>query len=207
VQKHFDTILEFTKIKEGCLFCQAPLRTVLTNFINPRKARIPVINAPLQDEKFIFDINHTTATYSIEAKGTIDIKENILSFEITNPSETLNIDMLLAKKVFIDFHPHVELYCANKKCEVKYNLCSDVFAVEHVKDTDEARWKILPIIFYLECFKTSTINVQNDQYWKKTFIYSVSNEDAEPITIPMLDFEKMGPSKLLTRVQTYTVWS
>lgn len=204
MQKHYSNILEFTKVKETCLFCQSPLRAVLTNFIGPRKNGIPIINAPLKDDKFIFDLRHTTETYSIEARGIIDINTNVLKFEITNPTETPTTDQALARQAFGDLKPHVELYCPNKRCDVKYNLCSDVFTWRHSAIRGD---KIMPLKLYLECFKTGKLNVQNDCFQNMTFIYSIANEDADPISVPMLDFEEMGRDKLLVRIKTLVVWS
>ncbi len=177
---------------------------MLTNFIGPRKNSIPIINAPLKDEEFAFDIRHTTETYSIEARGAIDINTNVLTFEITNPSETPVIDQRLAMQAFGDLKPHVELYCPSKKCDVKYNLCSDVFTWCHSPFRGN---KIMPLKLYLECFKTGKLNVQNYCFQNMTFIYSAINEDADPISVPMLDFEEMGRDKLLTRVQTLVTFS
>lgn len=205
MHKHYSNILEFTKVKERCLFCQSSLRTVLTNFIGPRKSGIPIINAPVKDDKFIFDIKHTTETYSIEARGTIDITTNVLTFDNSRSTETPNADQLLAWQAFQDLKPHVELYCPNRECKVKYNLCSDVLVTR--QKAYAIGWKMAPLKLYLECFKTNKLNVQNDCFQNMTFIYSITNEDADPISVPMLDFEKMGKDKLLTRVQTLVVWS
>lgn len=206
MQKTFNFIDDFVKVKERCFFCQTPLRVILTNFIGVHKDGIPIINSHLNGNQFRFDISQTSATFEVKAKVVIDIETSALIFENVNfRTSTPALDQYVVKQVFEDLKPHVELYCSNKKCKTKYHLCSDVFKLARLSSVDA--WMVKPFKLFLESFRSDNLNVQNDWLRKVTNIYSLKNTEADPIVVPIIDFEDMGKDKLLTRIKTIAVFS
>ena len=200
MHKKFDSISDFTKIKEQCLFCGRTLRTTFTNFIGINKYGIPILNSSLKDDFFKFNFKHTTENYSIEADITIDAKTNILSI-----SEMSDFDShVFVRQALEDLMPCVSLYCPNVKCKFKYAISSDVLKFDLYGTTS---YKILPNNIYIEVFRTNKFLVLND--WKSniTEIYSIDNQHAAPIRVPFIDFSTMDKDKLLTRIQTFVTYS
>lgn len=203
-QFDFPSILEFTKAKEKCLFCEAPLRASLTNFIGIHKNGLPFLNVTIDQARFPFEIKHTTQSYDVRALCVIDIVTNKMVLTVPD-SETPSIDQQVAKQAFTELKPHIELHCPNQKCKNRYTLSSYILDAQKIPGA--AAWQIPPLKLFLESFKTSKLVVQNDWIKRDTNIYSIANEDAEPIKVPFMDFEAMGKTKLLNRVQTLVTFS
>lgn len=185
------------------------MRAGLSNFIGVRKRGLPVLSVPIVDGRFVFQIKHTTESYDVRAEGVIDISTNalvlILPDDVPFDYDTPSLDQHVIKQALDDLRPHVELYCPNKKCKYHYHLSSYIFDIK--KHPQVNSWIIGPLKLFLESFKTGHLNVQNDWRRGETNIYSLTNEDAEPITYPIIDFEEMGKDKLLTRIQTLVTFS
>jgi len=193
--------LEFTKLRDKCLFCGGLLRASLTNYINPKEnGLLPILDATISDGKFEFQIKRTTQSYDIRADGVIDIRANALVFTLPADSETPLLDQHVVKQAFSDLKPHIELVCNNKKCKNEYSLSSYIIDIIRLKQVNA--WMILPVRLFLETFKTNKLVVQNDWVTEKTHIYSRLNEDIDPLKVPFMDFGAMGKTKLLTRIQT-----
>lgn len=207
MKKYFDNILEFTKLKEKCLFCESSMRAELSNFIGVRRKGLPLFNSPVEHGKFNFHIKHTTSSYDISADGIIDIESSVLMFflPIDDESPTPNLDQHVAKQAFDDLKPYVDLFCPNKKCKYQYHLSSYILDIKRHPVLNV--WNISPIKLFLEGFHTGNLNVQNDWRKEETDIYSLLNEDAEPIKVPIMDFEEMGKEKLLTRIATIVTFT
>lgn len=205
MKKHFENILDFTKLKDKCLFCEFPMRAELSNFIGVRKKGLPILSAPVQNGKFNFHIKHTTSSYDVSADGIIDIESNVLIFFLSLEAETPNLDQHVVKQAFDDLKPHVDLYCPNKKCKHQYHLSSYIFEIKRHPVLNV--WNIEPIKLFLEGFHAGNLNVQNDWRKEETNIYSLLNEEAEPIKFPIIDFQEMGKDKLLTRISTIVTFS
>lgn len=204
-QFDFLSILEFTKAKEKCLFCGVPLRASLTNFIGVHKNGLPYLNVTIDSVRFPFEIRHTTQSYDVKAQCVIDTVTNKLV--ITPPPDSIvpMIDQEVARKAFLELKPHIELHCPNQKCKNRYTLSSYILDAQRIPGI--VAWQIPPLKLFLESFKTNKLVVQNDWIKRDTNIYSIQNEDADPIKVPFMDFEAMGKDKLLTRVQTLVTFS
>jgi hypothetical protein len=204
-QYDFPSILEFTKLKEKCLFCEHPLRACLTNFIGLHKNGLPYLNATIDQARFSFLINHTTETIDVKAQGVIDIVTNKLVLTVPPDSNTPSIDQQVARQAFIELKPHIELRCYNKKCKNRYTLSSYILDAQKIPGI--VAWQIAPVKLFLETFNTNRLIVQNDWIKKDTNIYSIINEESDPIKVPFMDFEAMGKDKLLTRISTLVTFS
>lgn len=203
-QFDFPSILEFTKAKEKCLFCGIALRASLTNFIGVHKNGLPYLNVTIDRARFPFEIKHTTQSYDVRAQCVIDIVTNKMVLTVPD-SNTPSIDQQVAKQAFIELKPHIELHCPNQKCKNRYTLSSYILDAQKIPGT--VAWQIPPLKLFLESFKTNKLVVQNDWIKRDTNIYSIANEDADPIKVPFMDFEAMGKDKLLNRVQTLVTFS
>jgi hypothetical protein len=202
----FEKMADFINFKKNCIFCQTPLRVSLTNFIGIGATGIPTIRAPLEDGLFRFQINHTTAEFSMKADVTIQPSTNIVIFDNFTNGEFPNIDAHLVKRVFEDYKPTVELYCGNKSCKTRYYL--NTYPLSMIKVTKVSRaWQILPVKMFLEGFRVRHLNVLNTFPANETHIYSLKNADAEPLRMPMIDFESMTKDHLFTRIQTLVTFS
>lgn len=211
----FDNLLQLSKVKELCFFCRSPMQALLTSFMEPPRRGISTLNVPIKDEKFSFDINHTTESYSVQGKALIDLKTNVFSFVPSAISPTPFADFHLACEAFRGFDPHMEIACLNKKCKREYHLCSNIFwmffdtdltNIDRRLDTVGRISTAINVVY--ESFRIDNFIVQNNIDRKLTSIYSRSNENVEPLVVmPMLDFEKLGSKKLLTRIKTLVVWT
>lgn len=198
--KKFDSISDFTKIREQCLFCDRTLRVVFTNFIGIKKNGIPIINSSLKDDYFKFYLKHTTENYSVEGSITVDTKTNILTLADESDFDS----HVLVRQALEDLMPCVSLYCPNKQCKYKYAISSDVLKFDLYGISS---YKIVPNNIYVEVFQTDKLLVLNDWKSNVTEIYSRFNEQAAPIRVPFIDFATMDKDKLLTRIQTYVTYS
>jgi hypothetical protein len=213
----FPTIADFVRCKEKCFFCGTKLKCRLTNFIGFGTGGDPLISTPLEGNKFVFDLSHTTASYELKVKITINVETNIMTFLI-NASGTLdidvrdtkelgmpNIDMMVAKEVFADLRPYIQLYCPYKKCPYQYTVAGDIF--KFAPRRSEESYLILPFKLYYESFVDGKLWVQNDYIQAYTGIYSRVKENATPLIAQLMDFEAMGQKKLLMRVKTLVTFS
>jgi hypothetical protein len=202
----FPNIADFLKVRETCFFCGAQLWCRLSNLVGIREGGLPLINAPLKDDHFTFRIDQVTPSYMIKAEGSIDVRDNLMVLKVEpsgaeNPTPT--IDEQATKQTFIDLRPCVQLYCPKKNCPQEYSIVSDTFRAGQTV----GGWLILPFKLYYESFISGSLWVCNDYIGSRTQIFSRSNEQAKPITVPLMDFEAMGSKKLLNRVKTIVVFS
>lgn len=203
----FQNIKEFIGVKDSCVFCHTKLKVVLTNFIKEPNG-IPVLKAKIVDEHINFNIKHTTETYQIDADADIDIATNALEFKLISPVnlEQYALDYMVAKTAFENLKPHVELYCPNKKCKMKYHLCSNIFTMigagRHL-----GSFTIKPLSLYMESFVVDKLWVQNDWTNSSTNIYSIANSNADPIRTSIIDLESMNKEKIITRIKTLVTFS
>lgn len=216
----YTTIASFSKIKERCFFCGGLLRCRLSNFII-MDGEVPIINAALSNDKFTFRLSRTTASYTVEASAIIYALSNQLKFKLehlTAPSRNLydtstsSVDTMIAKETFLDFRPHIQLYCPRlKNCPFLYTISSDIFKLSPALTSENPSlnrdWIILPFQMYSESFISGHLWVQNDYLRNQTYIYARNKTDADPLITPMINFESMGPEKLLNRIKTIVVFS
>lgn len=199
MQKSFDNILDFTKLKDKCLFCGSTLRACLSNFLGYGKSDLPDIHSVMKNDQFSFTRNITTESYSIKSNCVIDAATNKLIISIPG-STTETIDQNIVSDNLYNSTPYIELYCPHKLCKKQYYLasCQLNIALEQNKDR---HWNISGPKLYLESFKTNSLLVQNNWMMEETNIYSIANENAEPIKTPLIDFEALG-NNLVNRIQT-----
>jgi len=202
----FESIAEFTKLRQECVFCKTPLRVHLTNFVGLTDTGLPVFNAPLKDGRFEFKIEHTTPSFKINAGVFIDIGNNILIFDNFTNGELPSIDEHVVKQTFEDYRPHIELYCPSKKCGLSYHLMGQSIRLKKVHPVT-GMWTIQPFSLSVEGARVKNYVVHNNWHSNKTFIYSRNNEEAKPIQAPLVDFTTMDKQKLITRIQTIVTFS
>jgi hypothetical protein len=198
----YPNVVEFSKCKQACFFCDSKLKCRLTNFIGLSND-LPIINAHPDGDVISFDINHITPSYQIKADVTLDIKTNILTFMLKSESETPGLDAAVVRSAFSEMRPHIQLYCSSRKCRYQYTVASDIIRYMVAK----SGWVIAPLDLYYESFVTGNLWVQNDYTKQKVNIYSRFRVDAEPITNKLMDFQAMGKEKVLNRIKTLVVFS
>jgi len=202
----FESILEFTKLKEECVFCKTPLRAHLTNFVGLNEVGLAIINAPLKDSRIDFKIEHTTPSFKINADVFIDATKNVLIFDNYTNGELPAIDDHVIKQTFEDYRPYMELYCPSKKCGLNYHLCGHYIKLKKVHPV-QGMWSVQPFKLLLEGVRVKNYVIHNDWHGQKTRIYSRNNSDAKPIEIALVDFTTMDKQKLITRIQTIVTFS
>ena len=206
MQKIFGNILEFTKLKNKCLFCDGALRASLTNYINPRESEsLPVLDATIDSSWVSFRINHTTQSYDIKADGVIDITNNKLVFGLPPDSDMPLLDQHVAKQAFVELCPCVVLACNNRKCKYKYSISTTRLDAKRLFNMNA--WEIQPLKLLFESFRTGNSTVLNDWIFESTQIYSRLNEDAEPLRVGFINFETMDKEKLINRIKTLVTFS
>jgi hypothetical protein len=202
----FESILEFSKLRQECVFCKTPLRVHLTNFIGFTETGMALIKAPLKDGKFEFKIEHTTPSFTINSDVFIEANKNVLIFSNFTNGELPSIDEHLVKQTFEDYRPHVELYCPSKKCGLNYHLWSQLIKLKKVHPV-AGMWSVEPFGLILEGARVKNYVVHNDWLKNKTYIYSRNNEEAKPIQSTLVDFTTLDKEKLITRIQTIVTFS
>jgi hypothetical protein len=200
MKRYFENIEDFINAKDRCIFCQSPLKPVLTNFTGHEKG-IPIISSALRNNNFVFRIKHDSPSMNIHAVGTINIRSNDIDFCLV-PNHPFGTFAMLHQTVeaFEGLSPHVELRCSNKKCKKNYYISSSIFKVISER-------KIRSFLLYMECFNMDNLWVQNDWISNHTYIYSENNVDAEPLKIPFINFESMDSCKLMSRIKTIVTFS
>jgi hypothetical protein len=213
----FPSIRYFIESRQKCFFCDANLKCRLSNFIGIRESGMPLLNSPLEKDRFIFDISRTSPSYTVEALGTLDIQNNKLIFDMkgelahnvilhkNNLGEwrTVAVDNMVVKEAFIDLRPYIQQYCPKRNCLQKYTIASSTLRASSL----ENGWFIHPISTYYESFKTGKLLVMNDYAHSNTSIFSMVKESAEPLVVPLMDLGAMGKRKALTRVHTLITFS
>lgn len=202
----FESIAEFTKLRQECVFCKTPLRVHLTNFIGLNDTGIAIIDAPLKDGRFEFKIEHTTPSFKINANVFIDVKVNTVIFDNFTNGELPSIDEHVVAQTFQGYRPHVELYCPSKKCGLSYHLWGQSIRLKKVHPVI-GMWHVEPFGLILEGARVKNYVVHNDWHNNKTLIYSRNNEEAKPIQTTLVDFTTMDKQKLITRIQTLVTFS
>lgn len=203
----FDNIDEFFTVKEQCAFCKSKLKTQFRNF-SMMHDDIPVVVAEEKDGKFCFSMSYISHSITVDADVEIITKDNFINLYVPS-KEKLDPkvkDYWVVKQVFENFGPHIELYCANKKCKRKYCIASDVFKCD-VSVPESNQSKLSNPRLYMESFVVDKHWVQNDFIFKSTNIYSKDDPDLPPIRAKLLDLETMDEEKILTRVRTLVTFS
>lgn len=215
MKKNFINIEEFFGVKEQCVFCQSKLKIIFINFSRAADD-IPIIKAKVKDGKFCFNMKHVTNSFELDAEIELDIKTNVLKFFIPNMKEadfTKVLDYWVAQQVFENLGPHVELYCSNRKCKMKYHICTDTFKLtrqglpEELATENSNAFKIKYVRLYMESFVLSQLWVQNDWLYNSTNIFPKNNPNAEPIKTGLLDLESMSTDKIINRIKTLVTFS
>lgn len=202
----FDIITDFVKCKEFCVFCNTPLKAVITNYVGVSGHGIPVINAPLKNDRFEFNIKHTTPNFDAKADVTILIDQNTLFFDNFTNGEFPSIDEHLIRSVFESYGPHFELFCPSRKCGMGYYISSLPIRLTKIH-TVAGMWNIAPFGMFNESVKIGSYIVSNNWAKKQSLIYSRKNIEASPITVPMVDFTTTTKEKLITRIKILVTFS
>jgi len=195
-------IADFIKIKEYCAFCHSKLNVSLTSF-NLGPFQIPLFYAKLKDNQFNFTLNQTTKMFSLSAKINLNINSKIT---FTIPDYTEDFDYVLIKTCFADHKPHLELYCSNKICKMRYVLSSDLLHCSNY--FDELNYDtIKPFNVYMESFIVDKMWIQNDWINSTTNIYVKNNMEIEPLKTKILDLNKMNKEKVINRIRNIVTFT
>ena len=203
----FDNIDAFISHKDKCPFCQNKLRAALTNFVMSADT-IPIIKCRIDNGQFHFNIKHTSHSFHISAEASINTQDNILQLQITTHIvlEQFAKDYIMAKSVFENMKPYIELYCPSRKCKMKYRMCSDIFVCLKIEGKYSS-FKIKPFPVYMESFVTGDWWVHNDWINESTSIYNRNKTDSEPIRTGIINLESMGKEKVINRIKTLVTFS
>ncbi len=193
-------------MKKECVFCHTPLRVVLTNFVGLKDTGIPIIKAPLIDNKFTFTIDHTTPSFNIHADVVVDALANVMLFSNFTNGELPAVDEYTVRQTFEDYRPYIELYCTNKRCGVMYHLWGQAMKLKKIPSVQGA-WSIEPFGLILEGAKVKHYIIHNLWDTQTSNIYTLKNENARPIEVPMIDFSTMDKTRLTNRVQMLVTFS
>lgn len=204
VPANFSNIKEFMAVKENCPFCKTKLKIMLTNFVKgPDK--IPILKAKLENDFFRFKIQHTSHTLQMSANVDLDTINNSLTFYLDS-EDPATLDWMIAKTVFENMKPYVELYCPSRKCKMKYYLSSSIITSSLMEGSTNY-FIIKPVSLFMEAFVHNNLWVQNDWENHSINIYSINNYNSNPIKGPLLDLEAIGKEKILNKVRTLVIFS
>ena len=216
MEDNFKSISDFIKFKEHCIFCKTTLRPTVTNFIGTDGNGSAIICANLEDGKFSFPFQHVGSSYQLESNIVIYPDKNTLEFSFISSTSSIVpnahlfpmslTDEYVIRQNIDNIKPYIELVCINEKCNMGYHLCSSSFKLTKV-GIAKSIWHIEPLKLFLESFKTKTLIVQNDWIEKVTRIYTLKNEEADPIKCQLIDFEGMDKDRLLNRIQLLITFS
>jgi hypothetical protein len=204
---YFDSIEDFFKIKESCVFCGGKLEIIFINFSRSSND-VPIIKSKEKDGKFQFHMKHTTPGFELEANVEIDIRTNLVKFDLLNKEDrsTEILDCFLVQETFENLGPHIELYCPSRSCGLNYCISSDNFRCDSVPN-EPSVWKIRSVRLYMESFVVDNLWVQNDWIFNSTNIYLRDNANTEPLRTKIMNLEGMGRDKIITRIKTLVTFS
>src|SRR5471030_2208091 len=87
IEKKYETIEDFIKIKEKCIFCYQNLKPILTNLFGHQVPNIPDIVSSLYNNQFQFRIKYDAFHYDFDAQITINVRDNRFSFYYVKSSK------------------------------------------------------------------------------------------------------------------------
>jgi hypothetical protein len=197
---YFDSISDFIKIRERCIFCDQELKPMLANYWHSKGLglNIRIASNECINNEFSFDFSHVTPDMNVSSRGYLNIESNKIRFDINKNLSSYSSYQDVVK-AFERSSPHVTLYCMNKKCKSLYTIFSDVFTFRN--------FKLKKFNLYMECFNLNRYWIQNDWVHGDTNIYIKSNIDLDPIKIPVLDSWSMDKNKILTTIKNVVIFS
>lgn len=187
------------------MFCGSQLRSRLTNYTGFLDDDLPILSSHVDDNKIVFDLNHSGFAYTLKARGTIDITTHALTFEIQqhDAANTPVVDALVVRRSFLDLSPYMQLYCPKKDCPHDYQIASATLFFQGT----ETNFTIDPVKIGYESFTTGKLWVQNYYPLNNTYIYNKEREEAKPIITPIMNLRAMGKDRVLNRIRTLVVFS
>jgi hypothetical protein len=195
IKTYFNTIEDFIKIRDNCIFCNQKLDAILTTYssIGPPSnhgAILANINSKLVDDKFNFRIKYTSISQNVDTKGWIDIKNNCHIDESSD--EILSL--------FADMMPHIDLQC--NKCKMNYYLSGASLRFDNPP-------LVNPFILFAEGFNIGNLIILNT--WNtQTNIYNKNNltllTKSPGIQLPFIPFDSINKDVLINKVQTYATF-
>lgn len=202
----FSNIEDFININKKCLFCDSNLEVILTNLIGYKNNGASIISSYLDGDHFKFKLPNNNSSAAI-TNGKINIKTNLLTFDIPCNITNLENELLFLKNYFSKLYPHLEIYCPNKKCSCKYSyyLCSDTFKFD-TKIYNNS-FVINKISLFMESFRYNNFWIQNNFFNKKTNIFMKNNPDANPVEVDFIDFTNIHKNKFLNKIKSIILFS
>lgn len=202
----FKSIKDFATFKEECLFCQAKLDFVLTNWFGVNKPGLPLINSSLKEDHFTFKFKHNSPSSNINTKGDIDAVTNILTFQ--DPAKfplTINNPISEMVNVLEGLKPHVELQCNNKKCRMNYYVSSSAFSFKQ----EPNKVTVKPFLALMECFLWNNLWIQSSYTEDTTMITMVTGsvQTDKTIVVPKLNFQNLSKDKIINKIKTMVTFS
>lgn len=218
----FNTISDFLKMQENCIWCGQHMSPLLTNYSfivsekSQPKIKIPIFKSKFIENKFEFKINFCSSEHFIKSSGGIDIFSNELTFDVDESSRYNGhiVDYLSMVDIFERLDPRVELHCNNNACGMNYYISSRTFSCEKASDKFGGAYynfgsntRINPISCHYEASNVDKYWIQNDFLIGKTCIFSLKNVDASPIFIDMLNFSSFDKEKFKSRIKTIITYT
>lgn len=200
----FNTIIDFIRCRGRCFFCSSQLKCRLTNFVGIKEDNLPLLNAPLIDNKFSFNLSYTSSTSTVEAFGILDINTNVLSF--TDKNRHIQNPGWIILRTLKDLRPYIQLYCSKRKCPHLYTVASDILYFNE-KMENGYDYDITKYVLYYESFVKGDWQIWNDHINCEANIYLRNNPNMKPISMPWVDLTTVEPVKLLNRIQTIVNFS
>lgn len=200
----FKNILDFTKIRTHCLFCNSKLVAELSNFSGTINKDIPLYSGQLDENNiFNFKLVYHSIYSSVNTVGHLNAETNNITFdEYQYTSDLFGVNIEL--DVFQELHPYIILNCENNKCKMSYYAATDILKHE-LLSIEGAH--INPVVFNWESFNYKKFWIQNDWVNMKTNIYSIMKPNVDPISYPLIDFRDYENDKLINRIKTLIVFN
>lgn len=190
----YNTIEDFIKIKDKCIFCHKPLKPILTNLLG-NFSQMADIYAPLQNHQFKFRLKYDGDRLNFDVNAIINTEDNKFNFFLYGPSAVTYSDVI---SVFMMMKPCIELICDNKDCGTGYYIQSNYLVVGPLE-------YIRPLMIWIEAFNMDKLVIHNFYGHKDadfTRIFSKANPSIAPIIISKMNFESWAKEKLFNRIKT-----
>lgn len=210
----FNHIKEFKNVKHKCIFCQSQLEFLVSNFAGPPYYDIKCVNDTFNISAKI-SASYSTANVRIELHSILQLLTSQIIFDLRGMIQVFSHKKEeiaeICKRNFENLHLHLALKCESKNCKHNYVICSSPLKCLNVPMyagmLTHPIFNIAPLTVYMESFVINDSWVQNLWQDETTNIYSVENENNDPIEIPIIDWKDMDLDKIQSKLKTLLTFS